>query len=199
MLKKLIVIFSFFLILTSCATRVQIRVGDSVYNTTEDALKAVREENNRVVSMITPTKNPLEGRALCVLPSKTMIEKKAIKKNDPAKDTDAYAKHIQDFNDFTVSASELSLDAQAESLQRRQIFNELKIVKSENPETFTMPGYDFIIYYLIKAPNQAQWFLVFMNKESIPIHADMSLPVGAPRTMSWLNNIEKLAKEQRGK
>ena len=41
--------------------------------------------------------------------------------------------------------------------------------------------------------------LVFINKDPIPIHADMSLEPGVPRTMSWLNNIEKLAKEQRGK
>jgi hypothetical protein len=189
MMRKLFLIFSI-IILASCATQ-KYRFGDIIYDTPEAALKVAQEQCDRNVSVITPTENPLGARALCVLPSRNLIEKKGIRITGTPKPEGI---------NYVVSISEIDQDGMAQALRKRQIFSDVKIVKSNDPETFTMPEYEIIIYRVIKSPDQIQWFLkTSPNKEALPIHMDMSLPVGAPRILSWLKHVENLAREQLGK
>ncbi len=166
---------------------VSYRFGDTLYKSPEAALKAQRERNHDVAALIRHTPNPLGGRALCIIPSKNVIERKAIRKSLAVK---------PEAINYLVSSVELEFDGLAEALQRRKIFDELKIVKSEDPESIMLTGYEFIIYCVIKGPDQPQWFLKILTVNyPLPIYYDMSLPYGAPRMLSWLNNIEKLARE----
>jgi len=179
-----------FILIIGCST-VKYRFGDALYDTPEAALQAQRERNHRDVSLINPTENPIGGRALCVLPSRDLIEKKGIR---------TWGAPKQELINYLVSSAELVLDSHAEALQRRKIFYEVRIVKSGEPESFTMTGYELTIYYVIKAPDQTQWFLkVSPNKNPLPIYFDTSLPLGVPRVTSWLKYIEKSSKEQLGK
>jgi len=181
------------IILAACITT-KYYYANIPYDTPEAALKVAQETCNRNVSVINPTENPLGGRALCVLPSRKLIEKSG------KSGTKIYRTPKPEAFNHWVSLNEIDQDGMAEALRKRQIFNDVKIVKSDDPEMFTIPDYEIIIYSVIKEPDQMQWFLkISPNKGPFPIYIDESLPSGPPRIFSWLKNIEKLARAQLAK
>ena len=184
----LFVISAFIVVLVIGCSTVKYHYNNILYNTPEAALQAQRERMNGDLSLITPTENPLGGRVLCVIPSRDLIEKNGIRKFGTPK---------PEAINYAVSSTELGLDSQSEALRGRKIFDEVRVVKSGDPESVTMIGYELTIYYVMKSPDQVQWFLkVLPNKIPFPIYIDTSLPQGMPRLMDWLKNIEKLSREQ---
>jgi len=178
------------ILIISCST-VKYHFNNIPYDTPEAALQAQREWHDRNLPLINPTENPLRGRALCVVPSRDLIEKNGIRKFGTPK---------PEAINYAVSSVELRLDSEAQALQNRKIFDEVRVVKSGHPESVTMTGYELTIYYVMKSPEQVQWFLkILPNKPPLPIYYDTSLPQGVPRLMDWLKNIEKLSREQLAK
>lgn len=153
-------------------------------------MKAQQDDISRVIAEISPTDNPLGGRALVVLQSRRSIEEKEITTTGHTKRDDI---------EYVISTIEAGRDTMAEILKRRKIFEEVSVTKSDHPETVTSSEYDVIIYLSVSGPNQKQWFLrASSDDESIPIYMDKSLPVGTQRSLSWLDYIEKIAGENLG-
>jgi hypothetical protein len=184
MLRRLGICFVIVAIFSGCY---HYRYGETWYSSAEDALKAAREETDRNLSLITSTTNPTNGRALVIIPSNNLIEKKGVRRTDNVAQTAV---------DYLVSIAEIGFIFRAEAVRKRQIFNAVEIERSENPEAAAIGEYDAIIFFTLKAVDQGQWFLKMKSKDPMPIYADTSLPRGVPRTTSWLNNIEKLVREQ---
>lgn len=167
------------------------RYGEQKYYSSASALNAQRDDVANMIANIHPTNNPIGGRALIALPTQKLIEEKGIR-------ITGFATREQ--IDFIVSGVEISVGSMAEALKRRKIFEEVSVSKSDHPETMTSSQHDAIIYWLLASPRQTQWFLKTpSNNKAVPIYMDQSLPLGAPRTLSWLDYIEKTAAAQLGR
>ena len=180
---------SLILLLAGC-TGPRYRFGEVWYDSREAALQAAQQKFTQDASAIAPTQAPIGGRAVYVIPSRELIQSRGIR--------------VRSFGriptpeqiDYVVAVSELSMQSYAEALQRRRLFDHIKVLNSGTPESVRMPEYDATIYLLLKGPDHVQWFLRTASSQiPIPIYFDTSLPEGASRLMSWLESIERLSRE----
>ena len=160
--------------------------GSKTYYSSQQALDVEQADADRVIRQVFPTKNPVSGRALIVLPSRSLIERNGVKT------TGNPAMVKREMIDFIVSNLDISYRTMADALRARNIFDEVVIRTDDKPETYVVPGYDVIIYLAILSQDQAQWYLKLpqQNKE-VPIYIDLSRLIGIERVISWLDNIEK--------
>ncbi len=161
-------------------------------------LEAVRKWTTQEVSTIQPTQTPVGGRALYVAPSREAIQNQEIRVHGGRSvATIAYSVLVTPVAiDTLVTATEITFQAYLGALQRRQIFQNIAVVESKVPESVRMPEYEVSIYPLISGPNQLQWFLATSSdRRPHPLYYDTSLPEGGPRLLSWLESIERLARE----
>lgn len=156
------------------------------YASMNAAFEAQRNDMNKMLSEINPTRNPLGGKALVVLPSRKLIEKEMIFYMSDKKGQ---------WIEYPVTSAENTFDSMADALRRRQIFREISIVKRDKPESATLDGYDTLIYLLATGPDQLQWYLkTSSSDEPVPIYYDHSFPINSSRrVLSWLDYIEKTA------
>jgi uncharacterized SAM-binding protein YcdF (DUF218 family) len=160
------------------------------YSSPQQALDAEQADLDRVIRQVFPTKNPVGGRALVVLPSRSLIEKYGVAK------TGNPAMVSRDMVDFIVSNLDMGYRTMADALRARNIFDEVVVRNDDKPEMYVLPGYDAIIYLALLSQDQAQWYLKLpqQNKE-VPIYMDLSRSIGIERVTAWLDNIEKNTRE----
>ena len=176
---------------------------DDTYGSSEAALQAQRDDINQMIAEIKPTNNPLGAKALVVLPSKKLIERKALKITDsgllvvdfPPPGSGAYGSARHDIMEHSITATEFNFDAKTEMLKRRKIFDEISVTKSDQPETVTSSDYNIVIYLKLMAPDQMQWYIrTSLTDKPFPIYSDQSLR-GVQQNLSWLDYLEKTAAE----
>lgn len=188
LMRRVVGIIITIIFLYGCISQSVYGYKGAQYASSEAALQAQRDDINQMIAEIKPTNNPLSGKALVVLPSRRLIESKAIKLL-----TGSLSRH---WIEHLLTAVELENDARAEALKRRKIFEEIAVTKSDQPETVTSPNYNFIIYLKLMSPDQMQWYLkTSSTNKSFPIYSDQSLP-GMQQIFFWLDYIEKTAAEQ---
>lgn len=165
----------------------------------EPFLEAVRKQTVQDVSTIEPTQTPVGGRALYVTPSRELIQNQEIRlQGSQIIAPIAYGvPATPGVIDTLVTATEIAFQAYLGALQRRRIFNDIAVVESGVPESVRKPEYEVSIYPVIGGPTQVRWFLTTSaDRKPHPIYYDTSLPESGSRLLSWLESIERLARER---
>jgi len=167
-------------------------VGQQTFNSRIEAEQAHAQQVNQTMMGVLPTSNPVGGHVLLALPTLEHIEQNAIKftgnKASISRDQIAYIKNTE-MN---------GRKAMYTALQRRKIFDKATLVHNNNPPQTSLEGYDFLIYLHNPSPELAQWYIKKTDQEDgSHIIMDMGKPIGVPRTLSWLDSVENLAKNRK--
>lgn len=175
--------------LCGCQTT-QYRYGTETFSSKEEALARQDQVNSDYLVGITPTKSPVHGAAAVVIPTIERIQKTAVKMWG-----NMTASQMRDRMDYVARAQEKNFEFMYRAVEKRQLFDKLSLVRSEAPEKASPEGYDYVIYLDNPSPDLAQWYLKKAGWSSArPIFTDMSKPVGAARTISWLDYLEEAAR-----
>lgn len=179
-------------LLGGCLALRQYKVGEQTFASRAKAEQEHARQLNEVMMGVHPIDSPVSGSALMALPTLEHIEHHAIKftgnKGAISRDQIEYVKRT------TMNGREAMYTA----LQRRRIFDEVTLVHGNHPESTPLGKHGFLIYLYNPSPEAAQWYLKAPGGESpSPVGIDMGKAIGLPRTMSWLDSIEALAKVRR--
>jgi hypothetical protein len=160
------------------------------YTTANEALGALNDHLEKTKAEIEPTPKKAGGALLFVSPSfDTCVALGIKRRGNPQKEVIDY------LGNYLVR----SYAAMGDFIKKREIFDTVKMEIEEYPVPFAKKNknkYDAVIYLKLVSPDQAQWFLMAKpNYKKAAIHMDKSLPAGSERSISWLNNIEKILKE----
>ena len=172
----------------SSCTRAQFGYGGTLYPSAGAALEAQRRQNASTLSEIPRSTNPVDGRALLVLPSRALIRQRGIRTTGPP---------TEEQIEFIVTAVEVGYDNMADALRKRQIFDDLTVKKSDEPESVKPDKHDVIIYPTLPSSGQVQWFLRTGSptSEAVPIYTNQTLS-GREQMLAWLDYVAQTATEQ---
>jgi hypothetical protein len=159
------------------------------YDTLEQALAAHKKNREAIYSKITPTERPIGGSAAIVLPSDLYIKNnfiriKTARGEDPPQD------HI----DYFVALFSQVLRGEAETIEKRRIFDRVTIVITDNAE-FISYSEDFILTVLKNENRRMQYFI--RKKGSSVVKSVDPPPEGLPPLATiniWFENLEKTAR-----
>jgi len=179
-------------LLGGCLVQRHYKVGQQKFASRAEAEREHARQVHQTMLGITPTDSPISSSALMALPALEHIEHHAIKftgnRGAISRDQIEYIKRT------TMNGREAMYTA----LQRRRIFDEVTLVHNNHPESTPLGKHDFLIYLYNPSPESAQWYIKAPGGESpSPVGMDMGKAIGVPRTMSWLDSIEALAKTRR--
>jgi hypothetical protein len=162
-------------------------VGDRHFTSRAAAEREDEEQLNQITMGIAPTTAPVGGRALVVIPSADCIEHYGIKVTAGRLSRD----QIEYLKQIIMNGRE----AVCFDLQRRQIFNEVTLKHANNPKSTPISGYDFLVYLDNPSPGSAQWYFKANGSDAAqPVVMDSDRLFGVPRTVSWLDSVENLAR-----
>jgi len=165
------------------------KVGKKSFGTRAAAEEELAMQINQTLEGITPTTSPVGGSALVAIPTLEHIEQHGIKF------TGNRAVISRNQIDFLKYAQMSARESMVTALKKRQIFDSVTLVHNDAPQFTSLADYDYFIYLYNPSPESAQWYIKSWQSETAePIVMDMSQPAGLPRTLSWLDYIEKLVR-----
>jgi hypothetical protein len=166
-------------------------IGDEAFRSKEKALQRADELNSDCLDSITPTKTPVGGSALVVLPSAARIERTGIKIGGSVS---------EDIVDFEATAYVKNVQSMADAIKKRSIFDKTDIVSSDAPETSDFNGHNYLVYLYLESPDVFQWYMKSRTApEPQPLPLDTGKSVGSARTIAWLNTVEQTASKEAAK
>tara|TARA_B100002003_G_C13812507_1_gene400440 strand:+ start:79 stop:624 length:546 start_codon:yes stop_codon:yes gene_type:complete len=168
-------------------------VGQEKFTSRVKAEQEFDRHRKQTLVGILPITTPVRGRALVVIPSLEQIEQTITYTGN----RDLISKDIIDYiKQETMKNVELMFT----SLEKRQIFDELTLEYSNNPQSASLGDHDFLIYplmvpELVLPSGSSLWYFKSRgDNKAQNVAMDMEKLVGAPRTISWLDSIEELVK-----
>jgi hypothetical protein len=183
-LFKIVFCFVLLLIMTGCANTYKYK-GEN-FSSPEEGLVAQKKDLDDIKSQITPTDKKHGGTAAVVIPTLETFIALGIKKTGNPK---------QELTDYVGKSLVASYSLMYDCLNQRKIFDKVTLIEDKFPIPMAkkiIAEYDVVIYLNLAGPEQAQWFMkVAPNYKNISLDFDKSKAVGAPRVLSWLENIEK--------
>lgn len=175
-----------FLTMGGCASTTY-RVGDQTFPSREEAESAHQEQIRNTASMIHTTTTPAGGNVLVSLPTLKKIEQSGIKVTAGSK------KGLSDdVIGYLCNFMMREYEALANALKLRNIFSEVTTKYSDNPQNESITGYKFLIYLYNPDPGTAAWYIK-ADDWAEPRIVTMQGTNRLEKTLSWLDNIEKLA------
>jgi hypothetical protein len=168
-------------------------VGQERFTSREKADQEYDRQLNQTLDGITPIATPVGGRALVVIPSLEKIEQ-------TLKYTGNRDSISKDMIDYVIQTTMRGYEVMFTSLEKRQIFDELTLEYSNNPQSASLGDHDFLIYLLmvpelVLPSGSSLWYFKSRgDNKAQNVAMDMEKLVGAPLTTSWLDSIEELVK-----
>jgi hypothetical protein len=189
-LYGLLIVFS--LLLSCTSTKSTYRFGGTAYDTPEAALTAQRAAIGSVLRTIPPTKNPIGGSAIVVIPTTSyLITTEAVTWKGAEASPEEKAKLMT----YTANALVQGLSARGEAIQLRRIFDRVSIIQSEDPDKVSFS--EDIGLVSVKKDNAVRWYLRRKGEGSATDLAIEDGSIALPpttREILWLDNVEKAAR-----
>jgi hypothetical protein len=190
-MKTMYLIVSSFLVvlfcLSGCQAPMQYKVGRETFSSKEEALARMDKVLDEIVSGISPTKTPSHGVATVVIPTIERIQKTEIKFTGNMKE-----KQMRESLDYVSKTQDRQHEFMYRAIEKRQLFDKVNLLRSPTPENASVGAGDYVIYFDNPNSDLAQWFVKGKDWTSPrPINANTALPLGVPRTISWLDNLEE--------
>jgi|TARA_Y100000294_G_scaffold59281_1_gene56054 hypothetical protein len=173
-------------------------VGQERFTSREKAEEESDRQLNQTLDGITPIATPVGGRALVVIPSLEKIEQSITYTGN--RNLISKLKSNPDATDYVIQTTMRGYEVMFTSLEKRQIFDELTLEYSNNPQSASLGDHDFLIYLLmvpelVLPSGSSLWYFKSRgDNKAQNVAMDMEKLVGAPRTISWLDSIEELVK-----
>lgn len=175
-----IAVFSLLLLLVAgCGG--QFKYGDTTYSSREAAVQAVRTDIDAWVAGVTPLSERLGGRALVVVPTRTLIRAHGVQGGGPLTGEDAAQ--------YVVDTIELGLLGSVEGVRKGAVFDDVTLLRNDNPEDALFDTYDYKLWLFAGGPTTWQWYLSRSGMtERETVSADAGLE-GTARVASFNQSI----------
>lgn len=179
------------IIFMSCAGKTTYLYNNVGYDAPEQALAAQKANLDAYLDKITPMDHPLGSSAIVILPSISYITKNWVVWRGPEPSQETKEKHMNYlaqilYNDYR---------AFGHAVEKRRIFNSLKITTSDDPENVTFS--EDIALLLFKKDGKGQWFLKKKKDSTSDVMAIEEISTALPtvqRVILWLDSVEKLSR-----
>ena len=172
MSKLIIIIFCLILSLGGCAAQLYL-FNDKTYSLSHEALVAQQEYNRKIVEQISPTKNPINGSTLLIVPSRSLILKFGI----VARSLNLTSEGLE----YLLTSAEMVYELMSDVLIKHKIFTDVSVIKADEPDTVSLSGNDILIDLSWTGPNKFQWYLkTNSHTEGVPIFVEGTLEKGLP-------------------
>ena len=162
-------------------------IGKEVFTSRDQADLRHNEMINHTLLGIHPTRNPVGGTVLVSLPTPETIERTGITVISGSRT--AIPNWQKDFlRDFLMREYEAMVNA----LKQRGIFNDVMLIRSDDPPGVSMEGYEFLIYLFNPSAGVAGWYMRgrdWSGPQVIRMEGNDRLA----KVLSWLESIEELA------
>ena len=145
------IVFSF-LLLQGC-TVTQYKVAGVPYDSPEEALAVFQQIMDKQLESATVSHVKIDGDLIVIIPSKesiAKIEKQFTKR--PRGITDQEAKYFS-------GSIDIKNQYVFNSIKKREIFNRITLVHSDNPESESIQNYDYKLYRYYSIGALAQWHI----------------------------------------
>jgi hypothetical protein len=165
-------------LLTACATY---RYGGEKFSTAEAALAKQSEHLAKIISDVEPTSSPVHGKALVALPDKVELRRHYVRATKEAG---------QPQIDYILAAVEADHDMMVKVIEKRALFDQVTLVRDDDPPNTTIGDNDFLIFRDIDG-----WF--FKSKRTAPkrIPFDAGVAAGRARMHAFLDTLGDYARE----
>ena len=173
--------------LVMCSCTHYYSLGDQVFTSRDDAEERHNEQIKHTLEGVHRTPDPVGGTALLVIPTLKALERSGILMTSGSRD-DLSDNQIEYLRDFSMREYEAFYSI----LVKRGIFDDVVLLKSENPQKESFKGHDFLIYLFNPDPSVSGWYIKGSNWPSAQI-VRMEGTDRLSRTMSWLDSIQRLA------
>jgi hypothetical protein len=188
---SLILIFS--LVLVSCGGKPIYTYNNVNYESPGPAIAAQKAELDTMLSKVTPTKHPVGGSAIVILPLKENVKKTIIvwKGREPSKEAK------DKLGDFIATIFLNALRANGEALEKRRIFDQVVIANNGDPEAASFN--DDIALLVLKKDGKYQWFIKKKKGSTSTLIAMQEISTALPpaqRLIIWLDDVEKVARSE---
>ncbi len=187
-MKKVLISVIIFIVLVTSGCATVYSYNNVKYDTPEKTLSAQASMLKEALEQITPTDTPINASVVVILPSDSLISREYVQvKGTPPKDKTNSLYQIQ--MNYVISLVKNEMSSFANSLQKRRLFNTVKIVDSDNLKDTDFTE-DFAIYAMVEG-----WVLKKKGTgDATPIHFNTNSPP-KERFMEWLINVGKAASD----
>ena len=152
----------------------------------EEALAAQKTYLDKIKSQITRTEHKYGGYAVVIIPTFETISALGIKiSGNPKQEMIDYAGNytLADFRNLYAC------------LDNRKIFDKVTLIEDNYPipaANKIMAEYDAVIYLDLTGPGKFQWIMkVAPHYKNMMLSMDITMALGLPRIMSWLEGIQR--------
>jgi hypothetical protein len=173
-------------ILVGCMSN-KYKIGEKSFNSSSEALQRYAEIYSNIIKEIYPSKNPVEGTALIIIPSDVEIQKNYMTYGGSTP---------QESIDFITACVRIKYQFIANAIAKRRIFDSVSVARHNgNPASYPIGGSDFIIFADVDG-----LFIKEKNKTLIiPLTFDKNKPEGLPRNEAFLDELNQQAQNLRAK
>lgn len=171
-----------FIIFVGCATY---KIGNETFYSASEALQKQGENLERTLREITPLEKSVHGTVLVLIPSDVEIQKNHIRWGSNVSRLEKEQVH------FLITAIKNYFQFIANAIHKREIFDSVSVERHNgNPASFPIGNYDYMVFVDVDG-----WFISGRdNPKGLPISFDKNKPVGAPRTLAFLDLLYQQAK-----
>jgi hypothetical protein len=118
-------------------------VNDRRFDNKQDALAAYQQQSQAILAEISPTETPIGGSIKIVLPTRQQVEESGIEKTGSA---------TPEQIDYVATAFLLGLDAMADAVVKRKLFDRVDIEHAPSSEQPSAGSDDFVLWFYQPAP-----------------------------------------------
>lgn len=156
--------FLFFLILTGCAPY---RIGNEKFTSASAALQRQNEIFSHSLAEISPTKQPLRGTLLVLLPSDSEIKRNYIRHGDNYLSGSQYI-------DFMLSVSKNNQQFRIDGIRKHGLFDSInEVYHNGNPASYDIGTYDCMLFQDVDG-----WYVRTKGHQRPLLVLDGKSPVG---------------------
>jgi hypothetical protein len=178
-------------IISGCGARYT--VNGETFGSSSEALQKQGEIMAHVLNKITPTNNPVHGKALVLIPSDVEIQKNYIRSGSNA------SGFVMERIDYLIMSLNKDFQFMADTIRKRGIFDSISVERHNgNPATFPLGDYDFMVIrdvdgWAIKSKAAPRPLPIALEK------LDKNNPDSDARIFSFLDSISQQATALRSK
>ena len=181
-IKQLFLVLLISISVSSCA---YYTYNNKTYADPDSALNAQSANLNEILNQVNPEPEPIATKAIILIPDYSTITDKSIKKGRIAN---------VEVVDYVSTATQNDLRFMAQYIKKFNLFNEIEIKETADPEKASrnISGQTIVIYYKTNNVDDQGWYLRTTANTVKELKFDATVPAGIDRTKRWLTELKQV-------
>lgn len=152
------------------------------YNNRQEAESAQKTELDMIAGGIVPRPEPIAPFATVVIPTKSIIQDRALKPGG-----------LAESRDYVASGLYRSYKQMAELIKKRNIFANVEIIESADPVHVEPSKGEVVLYIYMPSSSAMGWYYISQTTKRTPLHFDSGNPDKVARVKYFLDRVEELS------